>query len=260
MIQAVVFDMGGVIHTLTEDPKRHLLCARKIKNLLELRGVRIPDPVETFALKLSEADHARKRASEQLVEEIPPLEAWRNFFLKDYGATTEQLFPISEDLSFLWCNHAQDAPREGLHECLQGLREQGMRLAILSNTLSRTYAPHFLQEYGVSGYFEYILLSSVCGLRKPDRRIFDLCRNSMGLKAEEMAYVGDTISRDVIGVKNAGWGLMIRILFSEAKPHVLERERKLEGCGYQPDYTIKALPEVIGIIRSYNESHRNESH
>ncbi len=252
MIQAVIFDMGGVIHTLTEDPNRHLLYAGKIKDLLELRGIRIPDPVEVFANKLLEADHARKRAAEQ-TGEIPPIEAWRSFFLKDYGATSEQLFPISEELSFLWCNRAHDTPREGLRECLQGLREQGMRLGILSNTLSRTYAPYFLQEYGVAGYFEYILLSSVCGLRKPDARIFDLCRTSMGLKAEEMAYVGDTISRDVIGVKNAGWALMIRILFREAKAHVLEREQKLEGCGYAPDYVIEKLPEIADIIRSYNE-------
>ena len=257
MIQAVVFDMGGVIHTLTEDPKRLLLYAEKIKDLLERQGIRIPDPVEAFALKLMEADHIRKLAAEQTGVETSPLETWRCYFLKEYGATAEQLYPISEELSFLWCQRAQDAPREGLHECLQGLREQGIRLAIISNTLSRTYAPYFLQEYGVAKYFEYILLSSVCGLRKPDARIFDLCRNSMCLQGEEMAYVGDTISRDVIGVKNAGWGLMIRILFRNAKAHVLERERKLEGRGYEPDYTIEALPEIVDIIRSYNKNHCN---
>ncbi|MDL2258476.1 HAD family hydrolase [Eubacteriales bacterium OttesenSCG-928-K08] len=255
MIKAVVFDMGGVIHSLTLDKEKRLSFAADTIKLLESRGLHIPDSPEVFDAKLKEAGAARKRRNEQTLHEEPALISWTHHYLKEYGATEEQIFPIVEKLSYSWLkNRFVDTPREGLHECLEGLYSQGMRLGIISNTVSRTFAPDSLCRYGVSHYFEYILLSSVCGLRKPGAEIFTLCRDSMGLTNEECAYVGDTISRDVIGVHNAGWQLMIRILEPGASLEVQERERKLAHLDYHPDYTVNELHEIPAIIAAYNQS------
>lgn len=255
LIKAVVFDMGGVIHTVKHSPENQLAFAKSTISLLEERGLHIPDSPEVFNQKLIRADAVRKADNEKYIREAPALEAWTEYYLKEYGATREQIFPIAEELCFRWCrDRTQDLPREGLLDCAMGLYNEGMRLGIISNTLSRTNAPSLLCKYGVSGYFEYVLLSSVCGLHKPDPRMFDLCRTTMGLEKEEMAYVGDTISRDVIGVHNAGWRLMIRILHPEAKPSVLEREKLLESSGYSPDYTVNSLREIVDIIRIHNHT------
>lgn len=253
MIKAVVFDMGGVIHTLAPSQEGRLRFAREAIALLKARGVDIGDTPEEFDRVLLEADKRRKARNEETLVDYPPLESWVDYYLKKYGAAAEQVFPLTEELCFQFNKQRYvDTPRPGLKQCMQSLREQGMRLGVISNTLSRTYAFDRLASYDVAGYFEYVLLSSVCGLRKPGREIFELLEQTMGLKKEELAYVGDTISRDVIGVRNAGWALMIRISRPDASAHFVEREGRLEHLGYQPDYTIEALPEVADIIREYN--------
>lgn len=255
MIRAVVFDMGGVVHTVKPSPKKQLAFAKSVIQLLDERGLHILDSPEVFDQKLMRADAARKADNEKFVRETSALDSWTEYYLKEYGATREQIFPIAEELCLRWCrDRTEDSPREGLLDCTQGLYREGMRLGVISNTLSRTNAPTLLCKYGVSGFFEYVLLSSVCGLHKPDARIFDLCRTTMGLAKEEMAYVGDTISRDVIGVRNAGWRLMIRILHPEAKPSILERESLLESCGYTPDYVVHSLVEIVDIVRIHNRT------
>lgn len=255
MIKAVVFDMGGVIHTVEHTQERHLRFAADTIAYLAEHDIGIPDPPDVFEAKLAAADDARRAHNEKTLRETPPLEAWSDFYLKEYGIPKGKIFPIADQLCFRWSkDRGIDKPRPGAGECMAALREMGMRMGIISNTLSRTYVFHQLSAYGISRYFECVLLSSVCGLRKPGREIFDLCATVMNMPREEMAYVGDTISRDVIGVRSAGWGLMIRLLHPEAKPKVLERERKLEESGHTPDFTITQLPEVAEIIRAHNQT------
>lgn len=253
VIKAVIFDMGGTIINHQYSPERAVMHAANTMEWLKDYGIHIPESPEDFARKLQEADQKRRRANEQEMREMPPLEAVCKYYLRDYHPSPEVLFPIAEEFCFRYYNDCFEAkPARGLLECVSGLRKQGMRLGIISNTLSRTYMISKLAEFGVSGYFEYVLLSSVCGLRKPDPAIFELCRTTMGLKRSEMAYVGDTISRDVIGTLRAGWELMIRIAAPNPRPYVAKREQALENCGYQPHYFIQTLPEVVKIIRAKN--------
>lgn len=255
MIKAVVFDMGGVIHTTKIYPEKHLQFAYDTIKYLSQYGINIPDSPEVFAEKLNISDKNRRLHNEKTLRDTPPLEAWVDFYLKEYGVLSKKVFPIADELCVRWSrDRGQDFPREGLLECLSNLRNQGMRLGVISNTLSQTYVHTKLSEYGTSKYFEYILLSSVCGLRKPDTKIFDLCQETLALPKNELAYVGDTISRDVIGVRNAGWQMMIRIAHPEAKADTLEREQALEKNGYKPDYYIKNLSEIPEIIKTYNKN------
>ena len=80
--------------------------------------------------------------------------------------------------------------------------------------------------------------------------IFRVAERRLGLAPEELAYVGDTISRDVRGTRNAGWALMIRIRF----PGTAHRDAGLENAGFEPDFTVNELYEIPAIIRSVNAS------
>lgn len=253
MIKAVIFDMGGVIFSHQYSPERAVAHAAKTIEWLREFDVHIKESPSEFARKLEEADQDRRHATEQQLREIPPLEALCDYYLRDYNPSPEVLYPIAEEFCFRRCDQCYEAaPSPGLLECVRGLRKQGLRLGVISNTVSRTYMMSKLAEFGVAGYFEYVLLSSVCGLRKPDPAIFELCRTTMGLKKSEMAYVGDTISRDVIGTLDAGWELMIRIAAPNPRPHVVKREQALEDCGYKPHHFIRELPQVVEIICSKN--------
>lgn len=255
MIKAVVFDMGGVIETQSATSERHLAFAASTIDLLAEHGIKIPDSAEEFARKLTLSDRVRKQETEETLRDILPLEAWADYYLKEYGDYRRELFPIADELCYRWNDQrCETYMRPGVVECMEGLRKQGIRMGVISNTLSRTYVTKKLCDYGLGRYLEYVLLSSVCGHRKPGTKIFDICQETMGLEKSEMAYVGDTFSRDVIGTRDAGWKLMIRVNHPQASDQVKERERKLMDVGYQPDHTIEVLPQVIEIIRTYNET------
>ena len=128
----------------------------------------------------------------------------------------------------------------------------GMKLGLISNIISLSVAPHFLEEYGVRNYMDCMILSSATGIRKPSAEIFRAAERELELRPEELAYVGDTLSRDVQGVRNAGWRLMIQI----RNPGAAKRDRGLENSGLKPDHIISELKEIPGIIRKENEEEK----
>ena len=107
-----------------------------------------------------------------------------------------------------------------------------------------------LKEYGISEYMECVVMSSETGIRKPDPRIFEIAMDRMGVTREEMGYVGDTISRDVLGSRNAGLGLVVRI----NNPSIAHRDVAFRGADApQADYVIQELPELPDIIKKVNQ-------
>ena len=50
-----------------------------------------------------------------------------------------------------------------------------------------------LREFGFDGIFDHIIESAVVGVRKPDPRIFQLGVEALGMKADEVTVVGDSI-------------------------------------------------------------------
>ena len=103
-------------------------------------------------------------------------------------------------------------------------------------------------QYGIDGYMDCVITSCGTGIRKPDPEIFRVAERKMGLAPEELAYVGDTISRDVRGTRAAGWRLMIQI----RNPGVAHRDKGLENSPWKPDYLIDDLAEIPAIIAREN--------
>ncbi len=48
------------------------------------------------------------------------------------------------------------------------------------------------------------MICEECGVSKPDKGIFEIACQKMGVKAEECIYVGDTFGNDILGAYNAG--------------------------------------------------------
>lgn len=61
-----------------------------------------------------------------------------------------------------------------------------------------------LREFGFDGIFDHIIESAVVGVRKPDPRIFQLGVEALGMKADEVTVVGDSIDKDIIPAHRAG--------------------------------------------------------
>ena len=251
MIKAVLFDLGGTLHTNTLPEGRDLWFAKRILDRLSDYGIVLPATPEELARSLPVNSELYKHESEATLRELPSAQIWSDYYLRDYHIGRERLEPIAEELSFLYDYERPCVMRRPhLKETMTELRGMGLRLGVISNIISRTVVPHFLAEYDILREMDCVITSAETGIRKPSPDIFRIAELALGLKPEELAYVGDTISRDVRGTRNAGWALMIRISF----PGTAHRDAGLENAGYEPDYLIHELDEIPTIIREVNKN------
>jgi FMN phosphatase YigB (HAD superfamily) len=75
-------------------------------------------------------------------------------------------------------------------------------LAVLSNNFGNCAA--WCADAGFSPWLATVVDSTAAGCAKPDRRIFDLTLERLGLPAAACAYVGDRWDADVEGARGAG--------------------------------------------------------
>lgn len=250
MIKAVAFDLGGTVHLCSTTPERKLWFAQRIVSRLGEYGIKLDVSPENLSRQLDINAEIYKKDAEATLREFDPTIVWNDYYLREQNLGRETLAPVAEELSFLYdyervCNMR----RPNLIETMDALKAQGLRLGMISNILSRSIVPHFVMEYGLDRYFECVLTSAGTGIRKPDPAIFRLAEQELGLRPEELAYVGDTLSRDVRGARAAGWRIVIQIY----SPNAAKRDVGLAEQGWKADYNITDLSEIPAIIAKENE-------
>lgn len=90
----------------------------------------------------------------------------------------------------------------GTAEALQTLRDDGLRLGVISNADGRMEA--VLEEVGLRPFFEFVVDSERVGVEKPDPRIFREGCRLLDLPPEACLYVGDLYPVDYVGATGAG--------------------------------------------------------
>lgn len=85
---------------------------------------------------------------------------------------------------------------------LADLREQGLRLGVISNWDPRL--PGLLERLGLARYFDAVTYSAAAGVEKPDRRIFLQALRYLGVSPGAALHVGDSRLEDVEGAIAAG--------------------------------------------------------
>ena len=253
MITTLLFDLGGTLHSVIrkEDSMRRYT-ERLIRRLSDY-GIVLDTTPERLAVSLHENAEAYKHSTEQTLIELPAAKIWNEYYLREFHIGEDRLAPIAEELSFLYDYDRLTLMRKTrLKETIETLHDMGVRMGIVSNIISTSLVPHLLNEYGIAQYMECIVMSSATGIRKPDPRIFAIAMEEMGVTAEETGYVGDTISRDVVGARNAHLGLVVRL----DNPSIAHRDAAYKGPDApQADYVIHELyelPEILREINGYN--------
>ena len=89
-------------------------------------------------------------------------------------------------------------------------------------------------------------LSSVTGFRKPCREIFTVSLRQVRSRPEECVYVGDTVSRDVIGSKRAGFAAAIQI----GSKLTREKDAQVSEDALRADVIIDDIYEVAEVVRA----------
>ena len=125
-------------------------------------------------------------------------------------------------------------------DCLGELKRRGLKTAIYTNGLS-DYGRLKIRAAGVEPYMDYLLCSEDIGIAKPDPRGFAVLAEGMGLKAEEILFIGDHPKNDVLGAQKAGMtGVWIKALVDW--PEEMD----------PPVYAVGTLGELPAIVDAIN--------
>ena len=91
---------------------------------------------------------------------------------------------------------------------------------------------------GIAKYMDGIFISQILGANKPDKQFFDICFAEIpDFSLSETVIIGDSLSSDIKGGINAG---ITTVWFN---PKGIENNNDIK-----PDYTIKELSEVPGLL------------
>lgn len=245
MIDTVLFDMGGTLEDIEYDHDIRLEGTESVLKCLKDNGINIDMAAEEFLEILERRNAEYKAWCENSLIESPTVEIWHKWHLKDFEIPEDKLSNISEDLSVIWeTKFYRRSLRKDSKATLNGLKERGYKLGIISNTSSCSQVISTLKEYGIDKYFDCVCLSSIENIRKPSVDIFMKAVNELGSSVERCVYVGDTIARDVIGSKNAGFAAAIQISSFLTKTV----DSKVENETYKPDYVISNMSEILNIL------------
>jgi len=135
--------------------------------------------------------------------------------LKAYGA--KKGFSLSaeqwEELNWLWYKPlARRASVEaGLAGMLGRFKSAGLKLGIISNTFVNACSlERHLDEAGLGGFFDVRIYSYQFKFRKPDRRIFLEAARRLGIRPDNIVFVGDRIDKDIKGALKAGMQAVLK--------------------------------------------------
>ena len=92
---------------------------------------------------------------------------------------------------------------DGTRELLEALKASGGSLYLLSNA-QRIFTAYEMKALDIFRYFDGIYISSSYGVKKPDRRFFDLLLEKEKIKREEAVMIGNDGICDIRGAKEAG--------------------------------------------------------
>ena len=94
------------------------------------------------------------------------------------------------------------SPNEPMIELMAALRDEGYRMALLTNNV-REWEPYWRSMAPIDDIFELVVDSAYVGMRKPDREIYELTVERLGVAPHECLFVDD-LERNCDAARDAG--------------------------------------------------------
>lgn len=110
------------------------------------------------------------------------------------------------------------------------------KLGLLSNGDSKSQHAK-IKKVDVAKYFDEIIVSGDYGVHKPDKRIFEIMANKLGVNCNECLMIGDVFSNDILGADNAGM-IPLWLCIDNEKP-----------ANYYSGYRIDKIEKIFDVLK-----------
>jgi len=248
-IDAIIFDIGGTLRANQATGGRDFETVQKLQAF-------IGDTSEprAFAAKLRQREADYRRWCQRTLIELSEADLWSHYMLPD--VPTGFVREHAVELNILWRESRLKFILPDAISTLRMLAARGYALGIISNTTSSVEGPQLLAENNLADLFPSVILSSTFGRRKPHPSLFLTAAKELNVLPARCAYVGDQLSRDSVGPRQAGYGQVVLIdiagyqLYSTEPDDDISRDSKITAM--QPDHRIGRLSELLLIFPERN--------
>lgn len=110
------------------------------------------------------------------------------------------------------------------------------KLGIISNGLGIAQRQRLVAA-NILDHFDSIVISDEIGIRKPNKEIFDYALNELHVSSDEVLFVGDSLSDDYNGARNAGIDFCYYNRLGQDIPNEIT-----------PKYVVTELKELMRVI------------
>lgn len=237
LVNGIFFDLGGTLRLEVKDKAFQNVAKNELHALIN------PDcDVDTFynvittrfAIYKSWAVNTRREVGDELL--------WGLFLQPEL----DRKWVREHCHELTWYFRRTKGRRETVEygtEVLHILKDRGYKLGIISNLIGENYeVDQWIKDEHLTGVFETIVLSSVCGRRKPGAEIFRLACDGLKLLPKECGSIGDNLDNDIPGAWEAGIGVNV-LYHSPEQKHIIPITD-----ANRPDFEIRDFRELLNIF------------
>jgi len=234
-VKAVLFDMFDTLYMIEKDHAFYSPALRAAYKYLAKNGVSVEFDVFERAY-VSARDALYERADANLEEPHFNVRIAGTLKRLDYDCSVSDALVVGATNAF--CEQFMtyvsiDANAERMLHELHGR----YKLGIVSNFAIPECVTKLLERHGLAGFFDVVVVSGAVNKRKPSAEIFRHALETLGVKAEQAVFVGDTVDADIQGPKAVG----MRAIYVERRP----QKDAETAC---PDQTIQNLNQLSTAI------------
>jgi FMN phosphatase YigB (HAD superfamily) len=242
--RAVLFDLFGTVALFDRDRlplfewngQTSRSTMGRLRLIYEEKALDVP--FARFFSALSDVSRELGDERSRSSREIPSRHRFSQTLLRVGFASAPATHQLAEELSLAHMailSQATSVPDAHV-DFLQRVKQRYLT-ALVSNFDHGPTARHVLERSGADRHFQQILVSDEHGWRKPHPRIFSDALTSLGVQPEEALFVGDSPHDDIQGAKATGMDIAWVNAEGDSLPDNVS----------EPDYVIRAIPELQGI-------------
>ena len=233
MIKGMLFDLNGtVIDIYTSESDDQIY--RTVSNFLDYYRIKIPPQIlkeEYFSIL-----RQQKKESPEAFPEFDVIKLFSEVIKKYSSEESLSVDPATIATIFRAAGRYKLEPYDGVVPTLQKLSEEYPMGAVSDG--QAIWALPELHSTGLDKFFQFTVVSSDYGFRKPERKMYELALQKLNLPPEEVIFVGNDMYRDVFGAHEMG---MKTVFFRS-------NQGEQNVCGAEADYIIYNFPELLHAV------------
>lgn len=234
-IDAILFDMNGTLRMRVPDRAFQDQSVKLFMELLELPNAPASLPDELTRRYKSYTQWANENGVS-----LSEAEIWTQWITPEMPP--ERIEPRAAELLLALRNcKGRTTLKPEAAQVVTELHQRGYRLGIVSNTTFSLDLPRFIHESNLNDFFEAVILSSTFGYRKPTPEIFWEAARGLNVKPEQCAYLGNNYANDVVGSRNAGFGMTLLIGLNSINGYWQYSNEK-------PDALLHSLNDLLDLF------------